>query len=283
VRGSIGVGVAALAAFVVAELRGRHPMVSPALFRIRAFTAANLLTFFLYAALSATLFFLPFDLIQARGYSPAAAGAAILPLVALIFLLSRAAGALADRVGALLPLTLGPAVAGVGFLLLSLLRGNATYATSVLPGLATLGLGMAFTVAPLTATVLDAVGREEEGSASGINNAVARVAALLAVAVFGVLAIGVFGRSLDSLLNREALSPEIRRAVMEERTRLGAITPPAGASALQARAIRKAVETSLGRSFQRVAQGSAALAFLASACAAWGFRGSNPRRREVAA
>ena len=277
VAASIGGGLAALIAFVLVELHGRYPMVSPALFRVRAFTTANLLTFFLYAALSATLFFLPFDLIQGRHYSPAAAGAAVLPLILLIFLLSRFFGAIADRVGPRVPLTVGPALAATGFLLLALLRGNAHYATSVLPGLATLGLGMAITVAPLTATVLNAVPREAQGSASGINNAVARVASLLAVALFGVLATGVFVRSLDRLLEPQPLSPEIRRALAAERSRLGAMTPPAGASEAQARAIASAVETSLGRATRGVAEGSAGLALLAAGCAAWGFRGTRAR------
>src|SRR5262249_41583678 len=174
-------GLVALAAFVVVELRSRSPMVPLSIFRSRTFAAANLLTFFLYAALAAVLFYLPFALIQARGYSPAAAGASVLPLVVLVGALSRPAGAVADRIGPRLPLTVGPLVTAAGYVLLALGRGGASYAASVLPGLAVLGLGMAIVVAPLTATVLNAAGASHSGTASGISNAVARVAALLAI------------------------------------------------------------------------------------------------------
>jgi len=282
---TIAGGVAALAAFVAVEGRGAHPMVPPALFRIRAFTAANLLTLFLYAALSASLFFLPFDLIQARGYSASAAGAAILPLVLLMFLLSRWAGALADRLGARLPLTVGPAVAAAGFLLLGVLSREASYAKSVLPALCVLGLGMAITVAPLTATVLNAVDRDDEGSASGINNAVARVAALLAIAVFGVVATVVFNRSLDRRLDAAAISPATRQALAPERSKLGAMRPPAGAGEAEARAVESAVKSSFGSALRVVYLCSAGLALLAAACGALGIgpkaAAASPPRKTV--
>ena len=279
VLSAVAGGGAALAAFLAVELRSRHPMVAPALFRIREFAAANLLTLFLYAALSATLFFLPFDLIQARGYSAAAAGAAVLPLVVLIFLLSRPAGAIADRFGPRAPLTIGPAVAAAGFLLLGLLSQDTRYAVSVLPALSILGLGMAITVAPLTATVLNAVGSADTGSASGINNAVARVAALLAIAVFGIVATSAFNRSLDRRLDASAISPATRHALDGERSKLGAMRPPAGATPAEALAIAGAVKASLGRSFRAVAVDSSALALLASACAAWGIAPKGRRAR----
>ncbi len=275
VWGSVSAGAAALAAFLALERRASDPMVPPGLFRIRSFAAANLLTFVLYAALSAALFFLPFDLIQARGYSPAAAGAAVLPLVLVIFLLSRWSGAAADRVGARLPLTIGPIVAAAGFLLLGMSGRFESYALSLLPALSVLGLGMAITVAPLTTAVLNAAGRGDTGAASGINNAVARVASLLAIAVFGILATATFDRSLDRRLDRSGISPRAREAVYTERSKLGAITPPAGISAAEAGAIEDAVRTSLASSFRTVVLGCAGLALLASACAAWGLRGGN--------
>ncbi|MGE5276954.1 MAG: DHA2 family efflux MFS transporter permease subunit [Acidobacteriota bacterium] len=273
VWGSVSAGAAALAAFLALERRASDPMVPPRLFRIRSFAAANLLTFFLYAALSAALFFLPFDLIQARGYSPSAAGAAVLPLVLVISLLSRWSGAAADRVGSRLPLTIGPVVAAAGFLLLGMSGRFESYASSLLPALSILGLGMAITVAPLTTAVLNAAGRGDAGAASGINNAVARVASLLAIAVFGILATATFDRSLDWRLDRSGISPRAREAVSIERSKLGAITPPAGLPAAEAGAIEDAVRTSLASSFRTVVLGCAALALLASACAAWGLRG----------
>jgi len=270
--GSVSAGVAALAAFLLVERRSRAPMVSPRLFRIRTFTAANLLTFFLYAALSAALFYLPFELIQSRGYSPSAAGAAIFPLIVLVSVLSRPAGMLADRIGPRVPLTVGPLVAAGGYALLAVGRADAPYAVALLPGLVLLGLGMAFVVAPLTATVLNAVGSDEAGAASGINNAVARVAALLAIAVFGILAASAFNRSLDRRLDAAAVSPAVRSALAPERAKGGALKPPAGASETESRAITSATRVSLDAAFRVVALGSGVLALLASGCAAWGVR-----------
>jgi MFS family permease len=253
-------------------------MVPPSIFRSRTFTAANLLTFFLYAALAAVLFYLPFALIQARGYSPAAAGASILPLVVLVGALSRPAGALADRIGPRLPLTVGPLVAAAGYVLLALGRTDASYAASVLPGLAVLGLGMAIVVAPLTATVLNAAGSRHSGTASGISNAVARVAALLAIAAFGILDASAFGRALDRRLDAAHVPAPLRRALDAERPKLGAMRPPAGTSAEEERAVMDAVHAALNAAFREVTFGSAGLAVVASACAAWGVRRERSRR-----
>jgi EmrB/QacA subfamily drug resistance transporter len=275
--GPVLLGLAALAAFVMVELRSDSPMVPPSIFRSRTFTAANLLTFFLYSALAAVLFFLPFALIQARGYSPAAAGASILPLVILVGALSRPAGALADRIGPRLPLTVGPLVAAGGYVLLALGRGEAPYAASVLPGLAVLGLGMAIVVAPLTATVLNAAGAGHSGTASGISNAVARVAALLAIAAFGIVNAAGFGRALDRRLEAAHVPAPLRREVDAERPKLGAMRPPAGAGAEEANVISGAIRASLDSAFREVALGSAALAVVASACAAWGVRRERSR------
>ncbi len=274
----LALGLAALAAFVAVELRSRSPMVPLSIFRSRTFTAANLLTFFLYAAIAAVLFYLPFALIQARGYSPAAAGASILPLVILIGALSRPAGALADRIGPRLPLTVGPLVAAAGYALLALGRGDAPFASSVLPGLAVLGLGMAIVVAPLTATVLNAAGSSRSGAASGISNAVARVAALLAIAAFGILNASGFGRVLDRRLDAAHLPAPLRQALDAERPKLGAMRPPAGTSAEDERAVTGAVHDALNSAFREVALGSAALSVAASACAAWGVRRERARR-----
>ena len=245
-------------------------MLPLALFRIRTFAAANLLTLFLYGALSAVFFFLPFDLIQARGYSPAAAGAAVLPLIVLISVLSRWAGTLADRFGPRLPLTLGPATVAAGFFLLALLPADGRYAATVLPALCVLGLGMAATVAPLTATVLNAVGRGDQGIASGINNAVARVAALLAIAFFGIRVMETFRRSLDERIVDAEISPATVRALAPERTKLGAMRPPAAASPGEKQRIERAVRESLDSSFRFVAAICGGLALLAAASAAVG-------------
>lgn len=201
VMASLGLGMAVLAAFAVLESRSRHPMVPPGLFRSRGFAGANLLTLFLYAGLGAVMFVLPFNLIQTRGYSVVQAAAALLPFVAVMFLLSRWAGGLADRFGPRLPLTAGPIVAAAGFWLFVPLEAELSYWAGVFPAVLAMSLGMAISVAPLTATVMTSVEEGRAGLASGINNAVSRLAMLLAVAVAGL----VTGRSLAGGLDHTAM------------------------------------------------------------------------------
>jgi len=181
-------GLVAGGVFVAVESRLAEPMVPLSLFRSRPFAAANLLTLFLYGALGAALFFLPFNLIQAHGYSPTQAGASLLPFVILISTLSRWTGKWGERAGPRFPLTIGPAIAAAGLALFLRADGSGSYARVYLPGIAVLGLGMAIAVAPLTTTVMTSHPDRFAGVVSGINNAVARVAGLLAIAVFGIVA-----------------------------------------------------------------------------------------------
>src|SRR5690606_20085476 len=180
-------GVAALAIFMFIETRARNPMLPLGLFRSRTFSGANLLTFFLYAALGGGLFFVPLNLIQVQNYSATAAGAALLPFILLVFLLSRSAGGLVDAYGQKLPLIVGPLIAGVGYLLFAWPSVGGGYWPAFCPGAFVLGFGMAVGVAPLTTTVMNSVATRVAGTASGINNAASRVAALLAVALFGAV------------------------------------------------------------------------------------------------
>ncbi|MDB5058746.1 MAG: family efflux transporter permease subunit, partial [Chloroflexi bacterium] len=209
---SISIGVICLIAFVLVEARSTAPMLPLSLFRSRTFTGTNLLTFLLYGALGGTLFYLPFDLQQAQGYSATAAGAALVPLTIVLFALSRWAGGLVGRYGAKLPLTIGPIIAAVGFFLLSLPRGG-NYWTDVFPGVLVLGLGMAVTVAPLTTAVMGAVDPRHSGVASGVNNAVSRAAGLLAIAVLGIVVANYFSSGLDHRLNAIQLAPAARHAL----------------------------------------------------------------------
>ena len=260
VAGALALGAAMLVLFVVVERFGAHPMLPLDLFRSRAFAGANLVTFCLYAALSCTMFFLSFDLIQAQGFTPAAAGAALLPLIVLISLLSRWSGRFLDRVGPRLPLTVGPAIAAVGFALLAIPSTGAHYWSAFFPGICVLGLGMAVTVAPLTTVVMNAVDPGRAGLASGINNAVSRVGGLLAVAVLGLLVSAVFNRSLDQRLQISGLANVASRLSPEERLKIGAARPPQGLPADQARAISSAIAGALAASFRVVALASTALA-----------------------
>ena len=181
-------GIGAGAVFLAVEARSDHPMVPIALFRSRTFVAANLVTLFLYGAMGAAFFFLPFNLIRARGYSPTAAGAALLPAILLIAVLSRFTGRFGERVGPRLPLTLGPVLVAAGFALFLRIGPAASYATTYLLPVVLFGLGMAVAVAPLTTTVMESEADRYAGIVSGFNNAVARVAGLLAIAFFGIVA-----------------------------------------------------------------------------------------------
>ncbi len=182
------VGIAALVAFVLVELRSRHPLVPPALFANRIFSAANIVTLLIYGALGVVFFLLVLQLQTVAGFSPLAAGTALLPVTAVMLVFSARAGALAGRIGPRLPLTVGPLISASGLLLMLRVDSATSWVGDVLPAVLLFGAGLALTVAPLTATVLDAAPDRYAGSASGVNNAVARAAGLLAVAVIPGLA-----------------------------------------------------------------------------------------------
>jgi EmrB/QacA subfamily drug resistance transporter len=193
--GVVGAGV--LAGFVLTELRSSHPMVPPRLFASRQFTATNLVTFAIYAAFGSVFFLLVLDLQVVAGYSPVAAGAAGLPITGLMLVLSARSGALAQRIGPRLQLTAGPLLGACGLLLMLRIHASSEYVSDVLPGVLVFGLGLATLVAPLTSAVLGAAPGEHAGVASGVNNAVARTAGLLAVALIPTLA-GLSGTDYQS-------------------------------------------------------------------------------------
>ncbi len=261
-------GFISLALFVINEARTKNPMVPLDLFRSRDFSGTNLLTLFLYAALSGMMFFFTLNLIQIQGYSATAAGASLLPFVVIMFTLSRWSGGLLERFGARVPLTIGPIVAGVGLALFTLPSVNPNYWTSFFPAVVVLGLGMAITVAPLTTTVMSSVGEEQAGVASGINNAVSRTAGLLAIAVFGVMMLHGFSETLARRMNEIQLDERVKHAVYEQRVKLAGVELPPDVDPVTREQLKGAVADSFVFGFRIVMWISAALA-LASAASAW--------------
>ena len=230
VLAAIAIGLVALASFVFVEMRVKSPMLPLKLFRSRNFSGTNILTLLLYFALGGGLFFLTLNLIQVQGFSPTAAGAALLPFVFIMFGLSRWSGGLVARFGPRLPLLVGPTIAAAGFALFAMPGNGAGYWSGFFPGVVVLGLGMAISVAPLTTTIMSSVPQSQAGVASGINNAVSRTAGLLAIAVLGVVMLQVFSSGLKHRLASLNISEQTRNAIYEQRIKLGGIDVDATAA-----------------------------------------------------
>lgn len=221
-------GLVLLAGFLRSQSGRSNAMMPLALFRIPRFLAANILTFLLYGALGGALYVIPFYLIQVRRYAPAAAGAAFLPLIGLMFLFSARVGALIPKVGERMLLFIGAGLAGMGFAAFTVLDGLRGYVFSVLPGVLLLGFGMTLAVAPLTTAVLSSVTENETGVASAVNNALSRLAGLVAVSLFSLLLAQGFTASLDSQLPHSSLPVEARDQIFANRSRLHDTLIPAG-------------------------------------------------------
>lgn len=257
-------GVLMAAAFVFIEARVKSPMMPLTLFRSVNFTGANLLTLFLYAALSGTLFFLPLNLIQVQGYTATAAGAATLPFILIMFLLSRWSGGLVKRYGSRLPLIIGPMIAAAGFALFMRPGVGGSFWTTFFPAVVVLGIGMAVSVAPLTTTVMNSVKENRAGIASGVNNAMSRTAGLLSVAVLGLIMFHTFNACLDRRLDQTAVPVELRRVLDSQRARLAAIEIPPDANEQTRQVIKQAIDECFVQGFRRVMLLGAALGLMSS-------------------
>ncbi len=268
VWGSFAGGTLVLAAFVAHEARAAAPMMPLALFRSRAFSGANAMTLFLYFALGGALFFLPFNLIQVQGYSAALAGAALLPFTLIMGGLSRWSGGLVERYGARKPLVIGPMIAAAGLALLAVPGIGGSYWTTFFPATAVLGFGMAVSVAPLTTTVMSAVDQAHAGVASGINNAVARVAGLLAVALLGAVAVGAFASAIGERAAALELPGEVAAALEQEAPRLAEAAVPDGIDGAERERVARVLNEAFVRSFRTVVLITAGFALASAACAA---------------
>ena len=223
VVGSLIVGFVALTFFPFVEKRVVTPMVPLSLFKSPAFSGANLLTLFLYAALGVFLFLFPLNLIQIQGYSATGTGAAALPTILLMFVLSRWSGGLVTRYGPKKPLIIGPLIAAAGFFLFAVPSVGGNYWTTFFPAFVVLGFGMAVCVAPLTTVVMASIESDRAGTASGINNAVARVAGVLAIAILGLVMVEAFKHRLLDSLSALDLSPSVLEEIRLNAVKLGGL------------------------------------------------------------
>jgi EmrB/QacA subfamily drug resistance transporter len=267
VLGSLIAGSASLIIFAFVETRATSPMVPPALFESRNFRGANLLTLLLYAALGIFFFLFPLNLIQVQGYSATATGAAGIPMILLMFLLSRWSGGLVERYGPRTPLVVGPLIVAAGFILFTRPSIGGSYWVTFFPAFVVLGLGMAVSVAPLTAVVMSSVEEGRAGTASGINNAVARVAGVLAIAILGIVMVSAFNHSLRSSVGSLNLPPEVLQEIQANAIKLGGLRAPANLDAGTAAMIQTAIARAFVFGFRTIMAICAGLA-VASAGAA---------------
>ena len=277
--GLIG-GVAVFAVFLWREAHIADPMLPLGLFRRRNFSVGNLQTLSMYGGLSITFFFLVLFLQQVAGYDALQAGLATLPSTGVMFLLSKRFGRLADRYGPRAFMGCGPIVAALGLTWFTRMPADVDYVTDVLPGLLVFSLGLSMTVAPLTATVLADADESNAGIASGINNAIARVAGLLAIAALGAVVAGTFTSSIDDSLAGVPLTPAARSAVSQAKSQTLAQADTAGLPPREARAVASAVEDASVQAFHMGIGISASLVFLGGVLGLVGI--VNPRRRVAA-
>jgi EmrB/QacA subfamily drug resistance transporter len=278
VLGTLIGGLAVLAFFLYIETRVSEPMMPLTLFSSRTFSGTNLLTLLLYGALGGALYFMPFTLQQVQGYTPAEAGAVFLPFTALMFSLSRWAGGLVTRYGSKLPLVVGPSIAALGFCLFAIPGTTGGYWTTYFPAIVVLGIGMSITVAPLTTTVMGAVSTDQAGIASGINNAVSRAAGLLAIAILGLVMVGVFEASLTSHLSSVGLTSAQQQAIEAQKSKLAGIVPPHDVPGTQRAQVTAAVDDSFLAGFRIVMFIAAGMALASAAIAGAMVEGTKARR-----
>ncbi len=272
-------GAVGFVAFIVTERRSRHPMVPLSIFANRTFSSVNVATLVIYAALGGASLYLVLDVQQGRGYSAVVGGASLLPLTLTLLIGSPLAGRLADRVGPRAPMTIGPAVAGIGLLLAAATAHVSSYWASVFPSVLIFAVGLALTVAPLTTAVLSALGPNRAGIASGVNTAISRFGGLVAVAILPALSLAGFTHGLEQRLPSSTIDPAARATVLADRQEQGALSPPGGLSQDEIAAVVDVVRASFADGFRWV---MVVCTFLLWAGAAISFVELAPRPRSVA-
>ena len=261
---SIVAGIVLFAAFAFRETHAAAPMVPLDIFRNRTFAGSNLYTLLLYAALGGSMYFVPFDLQNVQGYSPTAAGAAGLPFILVMALASRWSGGLVARVGPRVPLVVGASFAALAFLAYARIGVGGSYWTTFFPAAVLLGIGGAFFVAPLTTTVMDALDPALAGTASGVNNAVSRVAGLLAIAALGIALVATFYASFDRRVAKLGLSPAAMATVTRERGTLATGKAPQALAAADRSRVQSTQRDAYVSGFRVVMLGSTVLCVLAA-------------------
>ncbi|MBL4676581.1 MAG: MFS transporter [Mucilaginibacter sp.] len=277
VYGSLSTGIVLLFVFVIIEKKSKHPMMPLQLFKNMTFSGANLLTLFLYAGLGAGMLFLGLNMVQVQGYSQLQSGLTFLPFTLLMISIARFAGALADKHGPRLFLIGGPTLAGLGLLVLSFVKqtnGPSDYLTTFFPGIVLFGTGMSFTVSPLTAAVMGSVSEHFSGVASGVNNAITRVANVFANAILGALAVVFFSGALQTELKNVQLSGNTKQEVLHQSSNLGNAKPPKNIPRSEKQTIKKAYKQSFISAYGNVMRISALLAFTGALMALFFIRNS---------
>jgi len=270
VYSALTLGILLLAAFIQIEHKSKHPMMPLGLFSNPVFSGINLLTFFLYAGLGASMLFMSLNMVQVQGYTQLQSGLTFLPFTALMIALARSAGAWADKFGPRLFLIFGPATAGVGMLILSFIKqthGASDYWTTFFPGVIVFGLGMSFTVAPLTATVMGSVSDHLSGTASGVNNALTRVANVFANAIFGALAVLFFTSALQKKVDKMPLTSAQKQEIVARAADLGNAKVPNSIGKQQEAQIERIYHEGFISAYGSIMRISAGLAFLGAAMA----------------
>lgn len=264
---TLSAGVLILISFLMIESRSKHPMMPLNLFSNPVFSGVNLLTFFLYAGLGAAMLFMSLNMVQIQGYTQLQSGLTFLPFTVLMITIARLAGAWADKFGPRLFLIAGPATAGVGMLVLSFIKqthGVSDYWTTFFPGIIVFGIGMSFTVAPLTAAVMGSVSDHLSGTASGINNALTRIANVFANAIFGALAVLFFAGFLQTKIAQTNLSNHQKQEIVTQAANLGDAKVPVSLSKADEADVKRAYHEGFISAYANIMRISAGLAFLGS-------------------